>query len=115
MESYGPETYGDRVADVYDDFYAYLDPAAEVARLAGLAVSGPVRQIGIGTGRVAWPLAARLSGSGVEVHGIDASEAMVAQLRARDGGAGISVAMGDMRAVAAPARAYALIYVVFNT
>ena len=49
--------------------------------LADLARGGPALELGIGTGRVALPLAAR----GVEVHGIDASEAMVAKLRAKEG------------------------------
>ena len=115
MESYGPETYGDRVADVYDERHAHLDPTAEVARLAELAGTGPVLELGIGTGRVGVPLAQRLATGGVELHGIDASEAMVAKLRARKGGEAIPVAIGDMRAVAAPADSYTLIYVVFNT
>ena len=111
MESYGPATYGDHIADVYDERYAKRDPEAEVTRIAELAGTGPVLELGIGTGRVAVPLAAR----GIEVHGIDASEAMVAQLRARAGGESIPVSIGDMRAVAAPADGYSLVYVVFNT
>lgn len=82
MEGYEPETYGDRIADVYDDA---SDPAraeriAEV--LASLAGPGPALELGIGTGRVALPLAAR----GVEVHGIDVSERMVERMRAKPGG-----------------------------
>jgi SAM-dependent methyltransferase len=115
MESYGPATYGDSIADVYDEKYAKRDPEPEAKKLAALAGTGPVLELGIGTGRVALPLAARLAASGVEVHGIDASEAMVAQLRARAGDASIKVAMGDMRAVSAPADGYTLAYVVFNT
>jgi SAM-dependent methyltransferase len=114
MESYGPETYGDRIADVYDERYANLESDAEVARLAELAGPGPVLELGIGTGRVAVPLATRLAG-GVEVHGIDASEAMVAKLRARSGGEAIPVAIGDMQRVPAPGDGYTLVYVVFNT
>ncbi len=52
---------------------------------------GPVLELGIGTGRVALPLAER----GVEVHGVDGSQAMVAQLRAKPGGEDIPVTMGD--------------------
>jgi SAM-dependent methyltransferase len=111
MESYGPATYGDHIADVYDDRYTRRDPAAEVARIAGLAGSGPVLELGIGTGRVALPLAAR----GIEVHGIDASAAMVAKLREHPGGEAITVAVGDMRRVDAPAERYTLAFVVFNT
>jgi SAM-dependent methyltransferase len=111
MESYGPATYGDHIADIYDERHANRDTDAEVARLADLAGAGPVLELGIGTGRVAVPLAGR----GVEVHGIDASEAMVAKLRARSGGEPIPVAIGDMRSVGAPADGYSLVFVVFNT
>lgn len=111
MEMYGPATYGDHIADVYDERYAQRDPSAEVARIAELAGAGPVLELGIGTGRVAVPLAAR----GLEVHGIDASEAMIAQLRARTGGTSIPIEIGDMRAVVAPGDGYSLAFVVFNT
>jgi len=111
MESYGPATYGDHIADVYDERYSQRDPESEVARIAELAGDGPVLELGIGTGRVAVPLAAQ----GFEVHGIDASEAMVAQMRARAGGESIPVAIGDMREVSAPGDGYSLAFVVFNT
>jgi SAM-dependent methyltransferase len=115
MEAYEPATYGEHIADVYDERFAHKDPAAEVAKLASLAGAGPVLELGVGTGRVAVPLAQRLAERNVAVHGIDASEPMVAQLRARDGGELVTVAMGDMRAVDAPAADYSLVYVVFNT
>jgi SAM-dependent methyltransferase len=111
MEGYRPETYGDRIADVYDRLTAVLpDPADCVERLAELAGPGPALELGIGTGRVALPLAA----GGVEVHGIDASAAMVAQLRAKPGGDAIPVTIGDFADVAVEGR-YRLVYVVFNT
>ncbi len=115
MESYGPATYGDHIADIYDEMYAKRDPAEEVTRLAGLAGSGPVLELGIGTGRVAVPLSALLAGTGIALHGIDASAAMVAKLRSRAGGEAIPVSFGDMKAVDAPGDGYSLIYVVFNT
>ena len=87
MEQFGPETYGERVADVYDEWYKPVDTAAEVALLTELAAGGRALELGIGTGRVALPLAA----SGVEVHGIDASPAMVDQMRAKPGGDAIPV------------------------
>ena len=61
------------------------DAAACTARVAELAASaggGPVLELGVGTGRLALPLATR----GLEVHGIDASPAMVERLRAKPGG-----------------------------
>jgi SAM-dependent methyltransferase len=111
MEGYRPETYGDRIADVYDRMTAELpDPADCADRLAELAGPGPALELGIGTGRVALPLAAR----GVPVHGIDASTAMVERLRAKPGGDAIPVSFGDFAGVPVEGR-FALVYVVFNT
>jgi SAM-dependent methyltransferase len=110
MEQFGPETYGERVADVYDEWYKPVDTAAEVALLTELAGGGRTLELGIGTGRIAVPLAA----NGVEVHGIDASPAMVQQLRAKPGGDAIPVTIGDMAEVAVDGE-FALVFVVFNT
>lgn len=110
MEEFGPETYGERVADVYDQWYKPVDTAAEVALLTELAAGGRVLELGIGTGRVAVPLAA----AGVEVHGIDASPAMVEQMRAKPGGDAIPVTIGDMADVSVDGE-FALVFVVFNT
>jgi SAM-dependent methyltransferase len=113
VEGYGPETYGDRIADVYDELYAdapFLETDATVDLLAQLAGGGPALELAIGTGRVALPLAAR----GVEVHGVDASERMVAKLRAKPGGDSIPVTIGDFADVPVDGE-YPLIYVVFNT
>ncbi len=108
-ESYSIRTYGDQIADVYDRYYGDCNPAA-IGALKALAGTGPAFELGIGTGRVALPLAA----AGVHVSGIDASEAMVRQLRAKPGGAAIPVAMGDFAEVGADGP-FTLIYVVFNT
>jgi SAM-dependent methyltransferase len=111
MTEYRPETYGDRIAPVYDEMYGgmfEIEPVVE--RLAELARTGPALELGIGTGRIALPLTAR----GVPVHGIDASEAMVERLREKSGGADIPVAMGDFADVAVDGR-FSLVYVVFNT
>jgi SAM-dependent methyltransferase len=111
MEGYRPESYGDRIADVYDALTATMpDPVDCVDRLAELAGPGPALELGIGTGRVALPLAAR----GVEVHGIDASVAMVEALRAKPGGAAIPVTVGDFADLAVEG-SYRLVYAVFNT
>ena len=110
MKGYGISTYGDRVADVYDEWHAELDPSDAVAMLAALARSGRVLELAIGTGRIALPLAER----GVEVHGIDVSDAMVAKLREKPGGDRIPVTMGDFADVAVDG-AYSLVFVAFNT
>jgi 2-polyprenyl-3-methyl-5-hydroxy-6-metoxy-1,4-benzoquinol methylase len=77
--------FNEHVAERYDERYVYLsDPAVVdpiVAFLADLARDGAALELGIGTGRIALPLAQR----GVPVHGIDLSEAMVVRLRAKPG------------------------------
>ena len=112
MERYEPETYGERIAEIYDDLHSWhLDTGTAVDALARLAGRGPVLELGIGTGRLAIPLAKR----GLEVHGIDASEAMVARLRGKPGGDRITVEVADFADVPAPGGPYSLIFVAFNT
>ena len=77
-----PAFYGDRWAAVYDEPHLDLDPAAAVEFLATAADCGHALELGIGTGRVALPLAAR----GFKVAGVEVSSAMVARLRAKPGG-----------------------------
>src|SRR6266508_1595611 len=93
MEGYQASTYGDRIADVYDQWYGYGrgDDDACVERLAELAGGGPALELGIGTGRIALPLAAR----GVEVHGVDASAGRGGRQRAKPGGPALPVTSGD--------------------
>ncbi len=110
MEDYGPATYGDGLAEVYDNWYSELEREAVVERIAALAGSGPVLELGIGTGRIALPLSER----GVEVHGIDGSATMVEKLRAKPGGDTIPVAMGDFADVGVEGK-YTVIYIPFNT
>jgi SAM-dependent methyltransferase len=114
MDEFGPSTYGDRIADVYDTLYGELPYGGPVettvAFLVELAAGRPALELGIGTGRVAVPLAA----AGVEVHGIDASEAMVDRLRSKPGGDGIQVTIADFRTFTLPQR-FGLVYAVFNT
>ena len=107
---YGPETYGERVADVYDSWYKKLDSPGEVDLLVELAAGGSALELGIGTGRVALPLIAR----GVEVHGLDTSPAIVEQMRKKPGGEGVTVTIGDMADVPVDGT-FSLVFVVFNT
>jgi SAM-dependent methyltransferase len=78
--------------------------------LAALAGDGRALELGIGTGRIALPLAAR----GVPVHGIDLSEAMLDRLRAKPGGEGIGLTVGDF-STARVDGTFRLAYLVFNT
>src|SRR5438874_5143294 len=109
MDGYDESTYGEAIADMYDDTYGGCDEAA-VRLLAECAQGGRALELGIGTGRVALPLSAR----GVEVHGIDASPAMIEKLRAKPGGEVINVTVGDFADVAVEGT-FSLVYVVFNT
>jgi SAM-dependent methyltransferase len=110
-----PENYfGERVAERYDESAAdRFDPAVVdpvVDFLVDLARNGPALELGIGTGRIALPLAQR----GIRVHGIDLSEAMVARLCAKPGAEQIGVTIGDF-ATTTVEGAFSVAYLVFNT
>jgi len=106
--------FGEAVAARYDESSAdmfrpeVVQPAIDV--LAELAGDGRALELGIGTGRVALPLAAR----GVEVHGVDLSRAMVARLRAKPGGDAIGVTIGDFATTRVDGT-FSVVYLVFNT
>src|SRR6266545_2398553 len=109
-----PEDYfGEHVAERYDeDEREMFDPPVvepAVDFLVELAGAGAALELGIGTGRIAIPLAQR----GVRVHGIDLSEAMVARLRAKPGAERIGVTIGDF-ATTAVQGTFSLAYLVFN-
>jgi SAM-dependent methyltransferase len=112
MSEYDASTYGDRVAEVYDQGRRVVsrNTEATVEFLAARAGRGPILELGIGTGRVALPLQER----GIEVHGIDASRAMVAKLRAKPGGERLPVVIGDFAEVPIEGH-FSLVFVVFNT
>ncbi|MEU1502862.1 class I SAM-dependent methyltransferase [Streptomyces sp. NPDC005732] len=106
--------FGESIAAGYDESAADMfrpdavDPAVDL--LAELAAGGRALEFGIGTGRIALPLARR----GVPVHGIDMSRAMVARLRAKPGGDAVGVTIGDFATAKAPGT-FAVAYLVFNT
>ncbi|MFI0453375.1 methyltransferase domain-containing protein [Actinomadura sp. 6N118] len=106
--------FGEEVAATYDESSAEMfetdvvEPAVEV--LGELAGGGQALELGIGTGRIALPPAHR----GVPVHGVDLSRAMVARLRAKPGGDGIGVTIGDFATTRVDG-AFSVAYLVFNT
>jgi SAM-dependent methyltransferase len=110
----GDGYFDERVAARYDESSSEMfareavEPAVDF--LAALAGDGRALELGIGTGRIALPLAGR----GVEVHGIDLSRAMVARLREKPGGEEIPVAIGDF-ATTRVEGAFSLAYLLFNT
>jgi SAM-dependent methyltransferase len=113
-EHYGAAFFGEREAAVYDEHLPEMfDPAVVtpmVDLLAELAAGGAALEFGIGTGRIALPLAARH----VPVCGIDASKAMVARMRAKPGGEAIDVTIGDFSAARIDGK-FSLVYLIFNT
>ena len=108
-----PSAYGERIAAVYDQWYAddagHVTPVVDF--LAGHAGDGPALELGVGTGRIAIPLATR----GLAVSGIDASPQMIAKLRDKVGGDRVAVSIGDFTEVNAEGGPFRLVYVVFNT
>jgi SAM-dependent methyltransferase len=116
VEGYDAGTYGERFADVYDAWYGEVTDATActnaLAALAEAGGGGPVLELGVGSGRLALPLAAL----GVEVHGIDSSPAMVERLLAKPGGTSVRVTVGDMAELDLPTGpAFAVVLVAFNT
>ena len=105
-----PNYFGAEVAAHYDEGMAGKPVEAVVEFLAQLAGGGPALELGIGTGRVALPLAER----GVPVHGIDLSPDMVAKLREKPCSEAIPVAIGDF-ATTRVEGTFTLVYLVFNT
>ncbi|MBA3289549.1 MAG: class I SAM-dependent methyltransferase [Acidimicrobiia bacterium] len=99
MEGFGPASYGDAFADVYDAWYgevsdaeATADVIAELARESAGVRRPRVLELGVGTGRLALPIAAR----GVDVVGVDTSHAMLDRLRERDPHNTVATVSGDM-------------------
>jgi SAM-dependent methyltransferase len=110
--------FDERVAAVYDDYkndptrteFAAEDIAATAEFLAPLAGDGPALEFGVGTGRIALPLAER----GVPTHGIDLSRPMVDRLKAKPGGDDIDVTIGDF-ATTSVEGSFSLVYLICNT
>jgi SAM-dependent methyltransferase len=116
MDGYGPSTYGDRFADVYDDWYGDVSDAdATVERVAALAAASGTRralELGGGSGRLALALAA----TGIPTWTVDASLAMLRRLRGKPGGDAVHVVVGDMAALPLSTQArFGVVLCAFNT
>ncbi len=117
MEGYGSDTYGDAFADVYDEWYRDLGDVGALVRLiveeAGTSDSDKptkVLELGVGTGRVAVPLA----DAGFDVTGLDTSIAMLNRLLGTDPDGRITVVHGDM-VDDLPAGPFTVALVAYNT
>ena len=98
--------YDESAAEMFD--LAVVEPVIDL--LVELAGSGRALELGIGTGRIALPLAQR----GVPVHGIELSKAMAAKLRAKPGGEDIGVTIGDFATTTVDGT-FSVAYLLFNT
>lgn len=111
VEGYTSSTYGDAFADVYDDWYRDVsDIGATVSTVAALAGGGRVLELGVGTGRLAIPLAAH----GCPVTGIDSSASMLARLASNDPEATVTAVHGDM-VDDLPDGPFAVVLIAYNT
>ena len=105
--------FDERIAATYDDDAEMFDPMAVnpvVDFLVELTGQGKALELGVGTGRIALPLAQR----GVSVHGIDQSKAMVTRLAEKPGGNDIAITIGDF-ATTSVGESFSTVYLVFNT
>jgi SAM-dependent methyltransferase len=106
--------FDERVAARFDERYAHLEDPAVVDPMvdfvADLAVGGTALEFGVGTGRIALPLAKR----GVRVHGIEMSQAMVARLRGKPDAQSIGVTIGDFATTTVDS-SFSVVYLVANT
>ena len=109
MEEYNESTFGDRFSSVYDEWFSEFEDST-IQTLAELTHGGRALELGIGTGRIALPLSER----GIDVQGIDASQSMLAKLKAKPGGEIIPVSLGNFADVDVEGQ-FDLIFVVFNT
>lgn len=104
-------SYGEGIAPWYDKFTG--EPpgfGACLDILSELAGDGPALELGIGTGRVAIPLAER----GVSVTGIELSPAMIAELRRKPGSDKLRVIEGNFAKFSMPDE-FSLVYCVYVT
>lgn len=117
---YRPETYGEYIAERYDEITGEdeevhggtwaQETRAGVEFLAELAGDGPVLELGVGTGRVAIPLAER----GIEVQGIDISDKMLKRLQEKAGSV-IATHHGNFADVEVSRSDFALVFCVYST
>lgn len=112
MHDHDPSRYGRSFADVYDDWYDDAPIGALVSFLAERLTPGArILELGVGTGRVALPLAA----AGFDVVGLDSSPEMLERLAAKPGGSAITAVTGDAADAAAyPDGPFDAVVAVFN-
>ncbi len=112
MHGYQSDTYGESFADVYDNWYGDVsDAPATVAKILTIASGGAVLELGVGTGRLAIPLAE----AGAEVVGVDASTSMIEMLEAKPGGQLVKTIIADMAELPLRPDRFSVAFAAFNT
>jgi SAM-dependent methyltransferase len=111
-----PATYGAAFADVYDEWYSDTDDIASVVALLAEHSPRHVLELGVGTGRIAVPLALHLArhDDAASVTGIDESPEMLARLALNDRDALVRAVCGDM-VDDQPWGPFDLVFVSYNT
>ncbi|MGA1419317.1 MAG: class I SAM-dependent methyltransferase [Ilumatobacteraceae bacterium] len=109
-------TYGAAFADVYDEWYGASDDLKVVVDFLASSQPRRVLELGVGTGRIAIPLAARLRATdeSATVVGIDESPEMLALLATNDSGGLVHAVIGDM-VDNQPDDSFDLVFVSYNT
>ncbi|GAB3206642.1 class I SAM-dependent methyltransferase [Marinactinospora endophytica] len=107
-----PALYGEGIADIYDLVYPAtpeVDHAVDFVQKR-CRDNGTVLEFGIGTGRIALPLAER----GVTVHGVDASQRMLDRLAEKITGQPVTASLGDFATVRCDGR-FDVVLLAINT
>ncbi len=112
---YSQNQYGEVFADIYDDWYHDLDNITDVVEFVlQFAESGAVLELGVGTGRLAIPIARAGVKHGVRVVGIDSSVAMLNVLRAKPDGLLVDAHLGHMVSDM-PSGPFGVVLIAYNT
>lgn len=109
-------TYGAAFADVYDEWYGESDDIDAIVRFLAAERPRLVLELGVGTGRIAVPLARSLRDSGVkaDIIGVDESPEMLDHLSRRPDADLVRILCGDM-VDDQPAGPFDLVIVSYNT
>lgn len=115
MDTTRQSTYGSAFADVYDDWYSASDDLELVVDLLCHLAPQRILELGVGTGRVAIPLAERLGArERGSVVGIDESREMLERLALKDTRGVVRTVVGDM-VDDQPAESFDMVFISYNT
>lgn len=111
LDLHRADAYGRSFSEVYDDWYTDVTDAEATARFVAARCSKrPVLELGVGSGRLALPLAAL----GVAVVGLDGSAAMLSRMPQHRGPGSVNLVQADMRNLPFRGRLGAVL-IAFNT